>query len=186
MQSKEERVLMPFFNSPKHWYFNELLKKTGISRPQLSLWLKKFQKECIVKRVKRKGKMPYYTSVEQNPEFRMRKRLFALKELTESGLLSFLSILKGAKVVVLFGSYSRWDWHEESDIDIFVYGHAQVPIWKYAKKIGRLIEIHPAKDRNDLKRMEKLIPYIVEGDFIKGSIQDMDVTIHAKNIQGNT
>lgn len=181
MESKEEQVLEPFLNSSKHWHFDELLEKANISRSQLVQWLKKFQKEGIIKRVKPKGKMPYYVHNYNNLSFRNKKRLFALKKLTNSGLLDHLYNLEGANVVILFGSFSRSDWYDNSDIDIFIYGNDdEFKQGEYELKLDREIQVHNAKNKKDLKRMYKMLPYIISGDFIKGSIQDLGVEINAK------
>lgn len=180
MRSKEDKVLEPFFNTPKHWHFEELCRATSISKPQLSYWLKKYRKEGLIKRVKPKGKMPYYVALEENFEYQNIKRLYALKFLTESGLFNHLAALKKAKVVILFGSFSRYDWYGNSDIDIFIYGDDnEFEAGKYSAKLRRDIQVHSAKDRKDLKRIDKMLPYIISGDFIKGSIEDLGVGINA-------
>ena len=181
MKSKEEQVLEVFFNSPKHWHFDELLEESDISRSQLVMWLKKLQKEGLIKRLKPKGKMPYYISNPDNPSFRNKKRLFGLEKLTKSGLLDHLHTLEGAKVVILFGSFSRSDWYGSSDIDIFIYGDDdKFKQGEYELKLNREIQVHNAKDRKDLKSIGKMLPYIISGDFIKGSIQDLGVEIYVK------
>ena|SRR3989338_29574 len=181
MRSKEEAVLEPFFNSPKHWHFDELLKVTKVSRSQLSQWLKKFAAEVLIKRVKHKGKMPYYVQNFDSAAFQQRKKLFGLKKLTESGLLEHLASLTDAKVIILFGSLSSYDWHENSDIDIFIYGNDEkFEQGKYELKLKRDIQVHAAKNKKDLKRLDKMLPYIIAGDFIKGSIENLGVEVHAK------
>jgi predicted nucleotidyltransferase len=181
MESRKDDVLEPFFNSLKYWHFNELLESTKLSRSQLSGWLKVLVREGMIKRVKQKGKMPYYVGNRANPSFLSKKRLFALTQLLESGLWDHLSSLSGAKVVILFGSFSRWDWHKESDIDVFILGDdSDLLQGKFELKLKRDIEVHTARDSKELVRFEKMLPYIVSGDFIKGSITDLGVTIHAK------
>lgn len=181
MKSKEEAVLEPFFNSPKHWHFDELLKAANVSRSQLSQWLKKFAAEGLIKRVKPKGKMPYYVHDFHNPKFDIRKKLYARQKLASSGLLDHLASLKKAKVVILFGSFSRSDWYKDSDIDIFVYGNDEnLEQGKYELKLHRDIQVHTAKNISELKKMDKMLPYILSGDFVKGSIQDLGVEVHAK------
>ena len=181
MDSKEEPILELFYNSSKHWHFEEIRKAAKISRTQLVQWLKKFEREGIIKRVKPRGKMPYYVHNFGNLKFQNEKRLFAWKKITESGLFEHLVSLKGAKVVILFGSFSRWDWYKDSDIDIFIYGSDEdFEQGKFELKLHRDIQVHAAKNKNDLKRIDKMIPYIISGDFIKGSIQDLGVEVHAK------
>ena len=135
----------------------------------------------MIKRVKQKGKMPYYVHDFQNPKFQIKKRLYAHQELASSGLLEHLASLPKAKVVILFGSFSRWDWYKDSDIDIFIFGSDdEFEQGKYELKLHRDIQVHAAKDKSDLKRIDRMIPYIISGDFIKGSIQDLGVEVHAK------
>ena len=100
--------------------------------------------------------------------------------LTESGLLNQLSTLKGAKVVIIFGSFSSWDWYNHSDIDIFIYGDdSKFNYYKFGFKLNREIQVHTAKDKKDLKRLDKMLPYIIQGDFIKGSMEDLGVEVNA-------
>ncbi len=180
MRSKEDRILELFFNTPKHWRFDELVRMSGLSRDRLNHWLKSFVRHGMIRRVKKKGKMPYYVGTYDNPEFRQRKRLFAIKLLTESGLLGNLSTLQGAKVAVIFGSFSRADWYDHSDIDVFIYGDdSKFDRLKYGSRLHREIQVHTAKNKKDLKRIDKMIPYIIDGDFIKGSTTDLGVKIEA-------
>ena len=181
MRSKEDDVLEPFFNSSRQWHFDELLKAAKVSRSQLSQWLRKFTAAEIIKRVKPKGKMPYYLQNFDNPEYQQRKRLFALKKLTESGLLGHLASLQDAKVIILFGSFASYDWHEGSDIDIFIYGNDKdFEHGKYELKLKKEIQVHTAKNKEDLKKIDRMLPYIIAGDFIKGSIENLGVEVHGK------
>lgn len=181
MNSKEDDVLVLFFNSSKHWHFEELKKESGLSRSRLVGWLKKFEKEGIIKRFKPKGKMPYYARVFDSKLFQYGKKIYALKQFTENGFLQHLAELPSAKVVIIFGSFSSYDWHTDSDIDIFIYGDDKgLKQSKYEGLLNREIQLHLANTKKDLKRMDKMLPYIIEGDFIKGSIQDLDIDIHAK------
>jgi predicted nucleotidyltransferase len=180
MQSKEDLVLELFFNKPKHWHFDELHKKADISKPQLSGWLKKFIREGLIKRIKKKGKMPYYIGIFDNPAFQRRKWLFGLEKLNASGLLSHLSTLEGAQLVVLFGSFSRYDWYEQSDIDIFIYGSDDAfEQGKYELALDREIQLFSAKGQKDLRKMGSgLIQNIMEGVLLKGKFDELGVKVH--------
>ena len=174
-------MLEPFFNSLKYWHFDELLRQVGISKPQLSFWLKNYGGQGLIKRIKQKGKMPFYVANVDNAEFLNRKRLFGWKKLADCGLLTHLSSLDGAKVVVLFGSFSRSDWYDRSDVDIFIYGSDRdFEQGKYEVKLNRDIQVHLARRPKDLIRLERMLPYIVSGNFIKGSIEDLGIEVHAK------
>lgn len=180
MKSKEKELLELFFNSPKQWHFEELRTTVKIGKPQLARWLKLFEKQGIIKRVKVKGKMPYYTQDFESPSFKNRKKLFALEKLTFSGFFDHLVSLKQAKAVILFGSFARADWYKESDIDIFIYGKDnELEQGKYETKLKHEIQVHCAENKAELKNMDKLLPYILSGEFIKGSIQELGVEINA-------
>ena len=172
--SKEQVVLGLFFDYPtKHWHFSELEKESCIAASKLDKWLKRFIQDNLILRIKEKGRMPYYTANHENLEYRLRKRLFTLSMLYSSGLLSYLASLK-AKNIIIFGSFTRSDWHKESDIDIFVYGDCKsLDIGRYESILHRNIEIFPAKDRKDLLRMGTgLLRNILSGMTITGSIPE--------------
>ena len=167
MRSKEDKVLEPFFNTPKHWHFEELCRATPISKPQLSYWLKKYEKEGLIKRVKPRGKMPYYAALEENPEYQNIKRLYALKFLTESGLFNHLAALKKAKVVILFGSFSRYDWYGNSDIDILI---------EFNGSLLTLIEIE-MKLKERLRKKVDLLTYNGINHLLKERILKEEIKI---------
>ncbi len=178
---KEEQVLELFFNEPsRYWHFEKIIKAAKISRPQASLWLKKFIKEGFIKRMKPKGKMPYYLGNHEHPNYQNSKKLFALKELHGSGLLNHLTSLKGIKAAIIFGSFSRWDWYAESDIDLFIYGDLKgLELGKYQFKLHREFQLFTGKNEKDLKRYGPgLLRNIIKGISIKGSIP-MEVIKHA-------
>jgi predicted nucleotidyltransferase len=181
MKSKKNNLLKLFYNNSRQWHFEELLKETHISRPQLARWLKILEDEKIIKKIKNNNKMPFYIQNFKNTSFKNKKKLYAQNKLLESGLIDYLLSLDKIKVIIIFGSFSRSDWHKESDIDIFLYGSKNnIEIKKYESILNRDIEIFTAKDTKDLKRIDRLLPYIISGNFIKGNLQDMDVEINVK------
>lgn len=179
--SKETQLLKLFFNFPtKHWHFTKLREEARISDAKLSKWLKKFVKNDIVIKIRPKGKMPYYIGNSKSPHYRNTKKLLALNELHECGLLDHLLSVK-AETIIIFGSFSRWDWYDESDIDIFIFGDGQgFKPTKYEMKLHREIQIFHARNKNDLKRYSpNLIHEILNGVFIKGRIRSMGVKVLA-------
>src|SRR3989338_1769858 len=89
MQSKEKNVMELFFENPtREWHFEEIVKEAKIARSKTDSWLKKFIKNRLVKRIKKKGKMPYYISDFASSEYKSKKRIFALNKLYETGLFS--------------------------------------------------------------------------------------------------
>ena len=170
---KENKILDLFFNEPsKRWGFEEILKKAKISRPQGAMWLSRLAKERVIKKIKERGKMPYYISNYENGSYKIKKRLYALEEFQKHDLLSDLSALESAETVILFGSFSRWDWNKNSDIDLFIYGNPEkFDKTAYEKKLHRQIQIFVCKDKDDLKKFrEGFLRNIIEGYLIKGTL----------------
>jgi len=182
MKSKEEEVLELFFENPtKEWHFEEIVKEVDIARSKADGWLKKFLKEGLIKRIKNKGKMPYYISSYDLPEYKHKKKIFALEKLHQAGLLNHLSNLEKAKTVILFGSFSRSDWYKDSDIDIFIYGDPKgLSIAPYELKLHKEIQLFICPDKTELAKLGSgLIRNIIKGNLIKGDLDFVTVNINA-------
>ena len=120
----EEKIRALFFNETlKRWHFEEIVKETGMSRERVNHFLRGLLKEDFIKRIKPRGKMPYYLANRDSIKFRNEKRIYGLSIIEKSGLFEHLSRLKNIKTAILFGSYARGDWSKSSDIDIFIYGN---------------------------------------------------------------
>lgn len=176
--SKEQNLLELFYNYPsKHWHFKDLKKSASLSDSKLIKWLHKFTNKELIKRIKKKGEMPYYIGNYESPDYQNMKRIFALETMYKSGLLNHLLTLKKARTVVVFGSFSRGDWNKESDIDIFIYGDDDnFELGKYETKLHREIQTFVCKNKKQLKKFgPRLIRNILRGDLIKGDLRFLEV-----------
>lgn len=174
--NKEERILELFYNeSSKHWHFEQILKAANISRSNAVKWLAKLVSEGIIVRIKPEGKMPYYLGNFENPAYQTRKKVYALAKLQKSGFLDHLTTLPNASVVILFGSFSRWDWYKESDIDLFIYGNDdELDIATYETALKREIQVFTVKNKEELRQFNPgLLRNIINGYRIKGRIDEL-------------
>lgn len=182
MISKEENVLKLFFEKPaKEWHFEEIIREASLARSKANGWLKKFLKKGLIKKIKQKGRMPYYLSNYDSPEYKNKKKIFALEQLHQAGLLNHLSNLKKAKTVILFGSFSRSDWYTESDVDIFIYGDPEgLHIAPYELKLHKDIQLFICRDKTELTKLGSgLIRNIIKGNILKGDLDFVTVSINA-------
>jgi DNA-binding Lrp family transcriptional regulator len=187
MESKENIILEKFYNYPlKPWHFCEIKHEVKIADSKLSKWLNKLQKEKIITRFKTKGNRPYYKANHESPEYRNSKRLFGYKNLNDSGLLNYLSSIN-ADLVVIFGSFARSDWHKISDIDLFVYGAVdENKIHEFSRKLKREIQLFHCKNRKSFGKIgDALIKNILLGYVIKGNLNFLEVTFHARQPKRN-
>jgi len=175
--SKEEEILKLILeNSPlKEWHFNEIVKKSKVTKAVANKWLKKYVDQGILKRIKTKGNFPYFTVGSKNPNYISLKKLYAYKLLHESGLIPELMSEELANTIIIFGSFAKGDWYKDSDIDIFVLG--KIPNIKrkvYEEKIGKRIEVHEFKNLNEIKKIKTgLINNVLNGLLVKGRIQNL-------------
>ncbi len=173
--SKEDIILDLFFNYSGPWHFEEIVKKTCISRSNVTKWLQRLIKEGIIKKIKPKNKMPYFIAYTGNPSFKNRKNIYGLQKLHQSGLLNYLASIP-AETVILFGSFSRWDWHAKSDIDIFIYGKSTINLQKFESELKREIQVFSGHTRKDFQKIgESLMNNIIQGHVIKGNYDFLKV-----------
>lgn len=176
--SKEENILNLFFEYPsKHWHFEDILKEAKISRPQASLWLKKFIKEELIKKLEPENKNPYYVGNYESPNYQNNKRLYSLENLNKTGFLRHLLELPKARTIILFGSLSRWDWYKDSDIDLFILGDLEgFKEGEFSRKLHRDIQIFSFKSKKDLKDLNPgLLRNIISGYRVKGNLNFLEV-----------
>jgi len=179
--SKEERVLELFFNeATKHWHFHDIVKTANVSDFVASKWLKKYCTDNIIKRIKPRGKMPYYIANWDNGQYHIEKRFYALNKLHNSGLIYKLQSLKNAKTIIIFGSFARTDWHTKSDVDIFIYGDSEEfrfrTLWGGLGLQGksREISVHSYPSLEKIRSIHSgLMKNVVKGFFVKGNIHDI-------------
>ena len=182
MKSKGEKIIELFFENPtKEWHFEGIIKETKIARSKTNNWLKRFVKNGLVNRIKRKGEMPYYISNYLSIEYKYSKKVFALAKLYKSGLLNHLNSLEKVDTIIIFGSFSRSDWYKNSDIDIFIYGDPEgLKIADYELRLHRNIQLFICQNREELMKLGKsLIRNIIKGNIIKGDIDFIGVDIIA-------
>ncbi len=175
--SKEEKVLKLILeNSPlREWHFEEIVRKARVTRAVANKWLKKYVSEGLLKKVKSEGSFPFFTAGSNNYTYYSLKRIYALKQLHKSGLISKLMSLHRAKTVIFFGSIIKGDWYEHSDIDIFVFGDASdFDKTAYEQELKKHIELHIFENKKEIEEIKTgLMKNVINGYIVKGQIQDI-------------
>lgn len=134
-----------FANPSKEHYLMDISRNIGIAHTSIKKNLKELVKiGIVVRHTEKKGRrlFPSYKASLDNRAFKRYKLIYNLSSILESGLIDFIEETLAPKSIVLFGSYSRGEDTESSDIDIFVEcKRERLNLEKFEKKLMRRIEL---------------------------------------------
>lgn len=103
----------------KDFQVRELSRKIKLSQPSVINHLKELLKEGLVLKEK-KGIYPSFRGNRENEMFRLYKKINLVLKLKQTGLLDYIKDSCNPDAIILFGSSSKGEDTEDSDIDIFV------------------------------------------------------------------
>lgn len=152
-----------FIHPTERFRVRQIERLLDLPLPSVIRYCKELEKEGILQTVKI-GDVVFYTANRSDRKFLLEKKLFNLKSLYSSGLINFLIDKFDNPSIIAFGSYSRGEDIEKSDIDLYI----EMP----SKK-----EIDP----KDLKRFEKILKREIE-IFRHESIHEVKNSHLANNI----
>lgn len=139
-----------------------------VSAPTASKTLFGLHKEGLLKRENDKQFIYYYADKE-SPLFIDLSRIYWRVSLERAGLLTFLEEELLNPVVILFGSLSKAEAKQDSDIDLAVFSTSkkEIPLEKYEKRLKRKIQLMLFQKREDVST--ELLNNILNGYIITGS-----------------
>ena len=168
------KVAEVFFRYPsKEHYLKGISREIKFAHTSVKRHLEELKKSSIIKEsvIKRgKREFPVYKANINNEAYRRNKSFYNLISLYESGLLDFLydSILP--KCIVAFGSYSRGEDIEESDIDLFLESNKkELELANFEKKLNRKIQLHFKFNFDQYPK--ELKNNIINGVVLKGFLE---------------
>jgi predicted nucleotidyltransferase len=146
-KSSTQLVADVFYQSPtKPHYLMDISRQTKIAHTSVKKNLRQLVKQGMITQYKEKRGsriFPFYNANLDSRLFKAHKLAYNLITLHESGLIEYLNDTFAPRSVVLFGSYSRAEDVEDSDIDLFVQcRQANMELRRFEKKLGRKIELH--------------------------------------------
>ena len=114
------RILQEFFDFPrKDFQMRELSRRTKIAQPSVINHLKALVKEKLILKEK-KGIYPTFRANRDSESFKIYKKFNLIQRIYEYNLLDFIYDKCMPDVIILFGSASKGEDIEESDIDLFI------------------------------------------------------------------
>jgi len=140
-----------------------------VSAPTASRILYSLHKEGLLKREKDRQYIYYYADKE-SLLFIDLSRIYWKISLQRAGVISFLEEELINPVVILFGSLSKAEAKQDSDIDLAVFSITKksISLEKYERKLKRKTQLMLFQKREDVKSTE-LLNNILNGYAISGS-----------------
>ncbi len=110
-----------------------------------------------------------YSADRASPQFLMKKKMYNLQCLYDSGLINFLKEELNNPLIIVFGSYSRGEDIETSDIDLYIEYSAEkkLNLKQYETALQRKIQTFFYKNIHSLHNKE-LANNIVNGIVLNG------------------
>ena len=139
-----------------------------VSAPTASKTLSNLHKEGLLKKENEK-QFIYYHADKESALFTDLSRIYWRLSIECAGLINFLEDELLNPVVILFGSLSKAEAKQDSDIDLAVFSVSKkkIPLEKYEKKLKRKIQLMLFQKRDDVS--PELLNNILNGYIITGS-----------------
>jgi len=164
------RILQEFFDFPrKDFYMRELSRRTKIAQTSVINHLKVLLKEKLIVK-KKDGIYPSFNANRDNDMFKIYKKFDLILRINQTGLLNCIYDSCLPDCIILFGSASRGEDVEESDIDLFVQAREKkLNLEKYEKLLNRKMSLF--FEENFSRLSKELKNNILNGIVLKGYIK---------------
>lgn len=177
MLQKDNRykILEVFLDNPSPkgigFQLREISRKVGVAPPSVKRYLDELEKEGLIVRKKHRiHGYPVYYSNRDDEEFKFLKRIDTIMKIKESGLMNHITENFMPDTIILFGSSSKGEDLEDSDIDLFVLSEKEkIDLSKFEKKLNRKINIFFSNNFNKISK--ELKNNIINGTILKGYLK---------------
>ncbi len=148
-----------------------LERALGLPLPSVIRYCKELEKEGMLKKTKISD-VVFYTSDRMSKKFLIEKTLFNIRKIHDSGLIDYLKGELSNPQIVVFGSYSRGEDIENSDIDLYVESASinKINLIKFEEKLQRKIQIFKYKNIKEIDNIH-LSNNIINGFTLNGFIE---------------
>jgi len=149
----KQRIKEHFFINPNSKLrVREIEKLLKLPLPSVIRYCRELQTEGILITIKT-GNVIFYTGNRANSNFLLEKKLFNIKLIYDSGLIEALKIELSNPPIILFGSYSKGEDIENSDIDLYLEtpSKKEINLKKFEEILKRNIHTLRYKDLKEIK-----------------------------------
>lgn len=149
----KERIKEHYFINPNaKMRVREIEKKLKLPLPSVIRYCKELENEGILTTLKT-GNVVFYTADKTNKNFLLEKKLYNIKSLYTTGLIEFVKRELSNPVIIVFGSYSKGEDIENSDIDLYIEtpSNKEIDLKDFEKKLSREIQLFRHKKIEEIK-----------------------------------
>jgi len=167
-----ETIKEYFYNNPtKKLRVRQIERELRLPLPSVIRYCKELKKEGILKK-ESISNIQVYSADRTSKNFLIEKRLFNIKSIHNSGIIDFLIKEYSNPVIILFGSHSKGEDIEESDIDIYIETAKKQDfnLQKYEKVLQRKFQIFNYKNIREVSNPH-LANNIVNGIILNNFIE---------------
>ena len=159
-----------FINPSAKLRVREIERMLKLPLPSVIRYCKELLQEEILA-VNKIGTVTCYIS-SRSENYLLNKKLYNIKQMYESGLIEYIKIALNNPAIVLFGSYSKGEDDETSDIDLYIEtpSKKQVDVEKFEKLLKRKIQIIRSKGIKEISN-HHLANNIVNGLTLNSYIE---------------
>ncbi|MFA6023487.1 MAG: nucleotidyltransferase domain-containing protein [Candidatus Pacearchaeota archaeon] len=163
-----------FFNEPtKTHYLMEISRKSKIAHTSVKNYLIELKKNKIInEEIEKRGerKFPGYKANLNEQTYKSYKCICNKEKILDSGLIEQMRDKIMPKSIILFGSFSRGEDIETSDIDLFIESKKQeINLDKFEKILKRKIQLHFNENFNNYPK--ELKNNIINGEILYGYLE---------------
>ncbi len=168
----KERIKGFFFMNPTaKLRVRQIERELRLPLPSVIRYCSELEKEGILRKESVSG-VSAYSADRASKKFLIEKRLFNIKMIFESGLADCITREHFNPVIVLFGSYSKGEDIEGSDIDLYVETPKKqdFKLEKFEKLLKRRIQVFNYKNIKDVRNLH-LSNNIINGITINNYLE---------------
>ena len=167
-KSIKDKIKEHFFINPtSKLRFRHLEKLLKLPLPSVIRYCRELEKEEILA-AKKTGNVVFYTADRSSEKFLLEKKLFNIRQLYTSGFVDYLKSEFHNPVIVVFGSYSKGEDIEGSDIDLYIEtAKKNINLSKFEKTLNRKIQAFIHKNIREIAN-HHLANNIINGFILNG------------------
>lgn len=160
-----------FVNPSAKLRVRQIERELKLPLPSVINYVKELEKEELLSKSKI-GNVVFCTSNRSSKKFLLEKRLFNIKMLYSSGLVDFLVVELSNPSIILFGSSSKGEDIENSDIDLYLETSSkkELRFEKFEKILKRKIQIFKYSNISQIKN-KPLANNIINGIGLNGFVE---------------